>query len=66
MKPIYKKNKIKTEVNLASQTHHVPHIGFPHKDPEIKQINVNTAPIGAIALFTINPKVILKAKVKTL
>ena len=21
------------EVNLASQTHHIPHVGLPHKEP---------------------------------
>jgi hypothetical protein len=36
----YKKNNIATDVNLASQTHHVPHIGLPHIEPVIKQINV--------------------------
>ena len=41
--------RIKTEVSLASQTHHVPHIGLPHKDPVIKHINVNIAPMGATA-----------------
>ena len=53
-------NKIATDVSLASQTHHVPHIGFPHIDPDIKHRRVKTAPIGAIALFIIKPKGIFK------
>ena len=54
------KNRIATDVNLASQTHQVPHIGLPHKDPEIKHRRVNIAQIGAIALFIIKLKGILK------
>jgi len=33
---------------------------LPHKDPEIKHRRVNIAPIGAIALFIIKLKGILK------
>ena len=58
--------RIKTEVNLASHTHQAPHIGLPHNDPDIKHINVNVAPMGAIALLTIKPKGILKAKARIL
>ena len=58
----YTINNTATEVNLASQTHHVPHIGLPHKDPLTMQTNVNIAPIGATAVFTINPNGILNAK----
>ena len=47
-------NKINIDVNLASQTHHVPHIGFPHKEPVTRQIRVKTAPIGATDLAYIN------------
>ena len=57
----YKRNKIATEVNLASQTHQVPHIGLPHKEPVIMHINVNIAPIGAMAELIIKLKLILKA-----
>ena len=53
MKPRYKKNRIKTEVNLASQTHHVPHIGLPHSDPVASARKVKVAPIGAVAFATI-------------
>ena len=48
------RNKIATEVNLASQTHHVPHIVFPHSEPVSKHMNVKHAPIGAAALAPIN------------
>ena len=47
--PKKKKKSIRTEVNLASQTHQVPHIGFPQADPVTKQIAVNVNPIGAAA-----------------
>ena len=36
-------------------------MGLPQSDPEIRHINVNVAPIGAIALLIMKPKVILKA-----
>ena len=55
-------NKTATDVSLASQTHHVPHIGFPQRDPVNKQINVNVAPIGATAELIIKPKGILNAR----
>ena len=58
--------RIKTEVNRASQTHQVPHMGFPHSDPVIRHIKVKVAPIGAIDLLIINPKEILKANAKML
>ena len=48
-----KKNKINIEVSLASQTHQIPHVGLPHKDPVAIEINVKIAPIGA-KLFVIN------------
>ena len=55
-------NKIATDVSLASHTHHVPHMGFPQRDPVNKQINVKVAPIGATAELTIKPKGILNAR----
>ena len=58
----YKSRSMATEVNLASQTHQVPHIGLPHKEPVIRQIKVKVAPIGATAELTIKPKGILNAK----
>jgi len=39
-----------TDVNLASQTHQVPHIGLPHIEPVNSVSSANTAPIGAIDL----------------
>jgi len=62
----YKNNSIATDVSLASQTHQVPHIGFPQKDPVIRHINVKVAPIGATAEVTMKPKGILKARPATL
>ena len=62
----YTTNRTATEVNLASQTHHVPHMGLPQRDPVNNQINVNVAPIGATAELTINPKGTLNARATTL
>ena len=42
--------RINTDVSLASQTHHVPHIGFPHSDPVTKAKKVKVAPMGAVDL----------------
>ena len=39
----------------------MPHIGFPHSEPDIRHRRVKTAPIGATALLTIKLKGILKA-----
>ena len=58
----YNINNIATDVNLASHTHHVPHIGFPHNDPVTKQIKVKVAPIGATAELIIKLKGILKVR----
>ena len=57
----YINNNMATDVNLASQTHHVPHMGLPHKEPVIRQINVKVAPIGATAELIIKLKGVLKA-----
>ena len=62
----YIKNNIATEVNLASHTHQVPHMGFPQSEPENKQIKVNVAPIGAKAELIMNPNGILKANANIL
>ena len=48
----YKNNKISSEVSLASQTHHAPHIGLPQIAPEDKAIIVKAAPIGAETFAT--------------
>ena len=44
------------EVNLASHTHQVPHIGLPHNEPVIKVNKENKAPIGAIERDIISAK----------
>ena len=50
------------DVNLASHTHQIPHVGLPHKDPVTIAVNVKTAPIGA-RLFAIKGiNLILKIK----
>tara|TARA_Y100000590_G_scaffold467673_1_gene647409 strand:- start:1872 stop:2090 length:219 start_codon:yes stop_codon:yes gene_type:complete len=41
------------DVNLASQAHHTPQVGFPHKDPVAIEIKVKIKPINA-KLFAIN------------
>jgi len=50
------------DVILASQTHHVPHVGCPHKEPVTiaKQVNIN--PSGAILLVIKVKFLILKIK----
>ena len=62
----YKINKIATEVNLASQTQNVPHIGLPQSEPVIRQIRVNVAPMGAMAALIVKLNGILKARPKML
>ena len=47
------------EVNLASQTHQVPQVGFPHIEPVINVAKVKQAPIGAIARLIISANVCL-------
>ncbi len=61
--PIYKNNKISSDVNLASHTHQAPHMGLPQNEPVTNAAKVNMAPVGEIALaiicdslaFNINP-----------
>ena len=43
----YKNNNISSEVSLASQTHHAPHMGLPQIAPDAKAMIVKAAPIGA-------------------
>lgn len=43
-------NNINSDVNLASQTHQVPHIGFPQIDPVTKARKVKRAPVLAEAI----------------
>ena len=49
MMPRYISIRTNTEVSRASQTHHVPHIGRPQREPVIRQISVKAAPMGAAA-----------------
>ena len=62
--PMYKKRRTSSEVSLASQTHHVPHVGFPHIDPVTNVAIVKQAPRGANALIVISAKVCLKTSEK--
>src|SRR5438046_2567412 len=64
IKPKYKKNKINTEVNLASQIHQVPHMGFPQMEPVINASNVNQTPI--FALHDMQIAAILRRKTKVI
>tara|TARA_B100001564_G_C20655073_1_gene678761 strand:+ start:1357 stop:1638 length:282 start_codon:yes stop_codon:yes gene_type:complete len=66
MRPIYKNKSTSSEVNLASQTHHVPHVGLPQIEPVNSVARVKHAPIGAHALDIINVRVCLKTIEKTL
>ena len=60
----YIKKRIKTEVNLASHTHHVPQVGLPQNEPVTIEITVKTKPTDA-KLFAINGRIlILKIKVQ--
>ena len=50
------------EVNLASQTHHIPQVGLPHREPVTIEIKQKRKPTGA-KLFDINESnLILKIK----
>ena len=49
------------DVNLASQAHQVPQVGFPHNEPVIIAKNVNNNPMGAI-LFAIKFKFFIFSK----
>ena len=56
-------SKINIDVNLASQTHHTPHVGFPQREPGTIDINAKIHPIGA-RLFVIKEiNLILKIKI---
>ena len=59
---IYKKNNIKVEVNLASHTHQVPQVGFPHMEPLTNANKVKLAPTGAIDLTIIPATFALQTK----
>ena len=59
-------HNINIEVILASQTHHVPHVGLPQIEPVIRVARVKQAPSGAHALLIISAKVCLKTIEKKL
>jgi len=50
--------KINIEVILASQAHHVPHVGLPQIDPVTRAIILNNNPEGA-KLFDIKKKFLI-------
>src|SRR5574340_1508063 len=50
MKPKYRNSRMSSEVSRASQTHHAPHIGLPHKAPVHNEMKANNAPVGAMAV----------------
>ncbi len=51
-----------SDVSRASQIHHVPHIGFPHNEPDKSAINVNHAPKGALSATIISANFIRQIK----
>ena len=50
---------------LASQTHHIPQVGFPHKDPVTMEIKVKIIPVGAKLFAIKGATLILNNKFKT-
>ena len=52
------------DVNLASQTHHTPQVGFPHNEPVTIEINEKVQPIGAKLFANRGINLILKIKLK--
>ena len=46
------------EVNLASQTHHVPQVGLPHKEPVTIEIKQKRKPTLA-KLFATNGRILI-------
>ena len=52
------------DVNLASQAHHAPQVGFPQNEPVTIEINVKVQPIGAKLLAKNGKNLILKIKLQ--
>ena len=52
------------DVNLASQTHHVPQVGFPQNEPVTIEIMEKTQPMGAKLFVRNDINFILKIKLK--
>tara|TARA_B100000029_G_C16739822_1_gene654004 strand:+ start:206 stop:424 length:219 start_codon:yes stop_codon:yes gene_type:complete len=50
------------EVNLASQTHQTPQVGFPQNEPVTIEINANVKPMGAKLFANNGINLILKIK----
>src|ERR1022692_1245646 len=59
IKPIYRNSRINSEVRRASHTHQVPQVGLPHNAPDHSAIKVNSAPVGASAVATIDDNLVL-------
>ena len=53
------------DVNLASQTHHIPQVGFPQNEPVTIEINEKIQPAGAKLFANSDINLILKIKLKT-
>ena len=52
------------DVNLASQTHHIPQVGFPQNEPVTIEINEKIQPTGAKLFANSDINLILKIKLK--
>ena len=55
-------HKTNIEVILASQAHHVPHVGFPQIDPVTSAIILNTKPEGARLLAIVEKYLFLNIR----
>ena len=52
------------DVNLASHTHQIPHVGFPHNEPVTIEIIEKVHPIGAILFANRGINLILKIRLQ--
>ena len=52
------------DVNLASQTHHTPQVGFPQNDPVTIEINEKIQPMEAKLFANNGINLILKIKLQ--
>ena len=59
-------SKTNSDVSLASQTHHVPQVGFPQIEPDNNVARVKQAPMGAHDLEIKSASVCLKTIEKML
>src|SRR3954465_5106753 len=60
--PKYRNSNISSEVNRASQTHQVPHVGRPQNDPVHNAMNVISAPVGASACAIMDDSLVLNTR----